>query len=253
MKTYLGDKLYISTIAPDAVELAEKYGLGLEIADFCVGANLDDEFEPYGRAGQEKMKLGHPITFHFPFAELSPCAIDPKIREVVLFRHRQALHFALENGAKRFIIHGGYIPLVYYPQWFVARSVEYWKSFLASEPGGYTIYLENVMEEDYNYMLDVARGVDDPRFRLCLDIGHCNCVSKQLPEEWVENLAPWIGHVHIHNNDGVFDYHRPLGEGSANMEKLIDMLCALSPECSFAIECMEAESSVLWLKDRGYL
>ena len=62
-----------------------------------------------------------------------------------------------------------------------------------------------------------------------------------------------IGHVHIHNNDGRFDQHRPLDEGTLQMEKVLDLLTERVPYCSFTIECMDAESSVLWLKDRGYL
>ena len=253
MKNYLGDRLYISTIDRKAPQLAEKYGLGLEIADFCVGSNLDDDFVPYGREGLEKMKLGLPMVFHCPFAELSPCAIDPKVRQVVLYRHRQALHFALQNGINRLVVHGGYVPLVYFPQWFVAESIKYWKAFLESEKGDFTIYLDNVMDDDSCMLKEIVRRVDDPRLRLCLDVGHSNCISPQSVEEWVEIMGEDIGHVHIHNNDGCFDQHRPLDEGTLQMEKVLDLLTERVPDCSFTIECMDAESSVLWLKDRGYL
>jgi len=253
MPRSIKDRLYISTIDKNAEMLAKKYGVGLEIADFCVASNMDEDFLPYGAEGIRKMQLGLPMTFHFPFAELSPCAIDPKIRQVVLSRHEQALELALENGAKKLVIHGGYIPLVYYPRWYIEQSVSYWKEFLDRHRADFVIYLENVMEEDYCYMLDIAKGVDDERFRLCLDIGHCNCISKQSPREWVRGLAPYIGHLHIHNNDGVFDHHRPVYEGTAPMEELIALIEQLASGCGYTIECMESESSLHWLTDRGFL
>ena len=39
------EKLYISTIAEDDAELAQKYGLGLEIAEYCTAWNMDEFFD----------------------------------------------------------------------------------------------------------------------------------------------------------------------------------------------------------------
>lgn len=38
------DKLYISTISTDAVRVAQGYGLGLEIAEYCTAWNMDEKF-----------------------------------------------------------------------------------------------------------------------------------------------------------------------------------------------------------------
>ena len=38
------DKIYISTTASDAAEVARRWGLGLEIAEYCTAWNMDDEF-----------------------------------------------------------------------------------------------------------------------------------------------------------------------------------------------------------------
>ena len=34
------DKIYISTISTDAVRVAQEYGLGLEIAEYCTAWNI---------------------------------------------------------------------------------------------------------------------------------------------------------------------------------------------------------------------
>ena len=36
------NELYLSTIDPRAGEIARKYGLGLEIAEFCTALNMDE-------------------------------------------------------------------------------------------------------------------------------------------------------------------------------------------------------------------
>ena len=38
------EKLYISTTASDAYDVAQKHGLGIEIANFCTAWNIDDNF-----------------------------------------------------------------------------------------------------------------------------------------------------------------------------------------------------------------
>ena len=39
------NRLLISSIAPDAKEMAEKYGVGIEIAEYCTAWNMDDYFD----------------------------------------------------------------------------------------------------------------------------------------------------------------------------------------------------------------
>ena len=41
----LRDKLYMATIAADADEMASRFGLGLEIDEFCTAANFDADFD----------------------------------------------------------------------------------------------------------------------------------------------------------------------------------------------------------------
>ena len=49
------DKVYVSTISTDAVRVAQEYGLGLEIAEYCTAWNMDEKFP--GVDGVVKKKL----------------------------------------------------------------------------------------------------------------------------------------------------------------------------------------------------
>lgn len=251
----LRPKLYISTTADDAGALARRYGLGVEVAEFCTALNLDEGSAAADARARAAMEGVDRRTFHAPFSELCPAAIDPMVREVTHRRYDQAIERALAYGIHKVVIHSGYIPQVYSPAWFVPESIAFWRDYMSRLPADVTVCLENVMEPGPEILCDIAAGVDDPRFRLCLDVGHAgNMVSKTPPMEWIGPMAPWLGHVHIHNNDGVMDMHRPLGEGILDMTALLDALEVHCPGVTYAIEnVLTAAKSVDWLRERGYI
>ena len=246
------ENLYLSTIAPEAAEVARKRGMNLEIAEFCTAWNMDDRFSEVDREVRGKIKGIGSLLLHAPFNELFPCAIDPKARELAADRFRQAIDLAKGYGAKKVIIHGGYNPWIYYPVWYVEQSILFWKDFLLDDPG-VELVLENVLETDPTWLLDIVKGVNDPRLRLCLDIGHINAYSKISVMEWLELCALWISHFHIHNNDSTADCHCALFEGTIPMEDFLRRAEALCPAATFTLELMETGPSVAWLEDKGLL
>lgn len=248
------EKLYLSTIAADACEVAERFGLGLEIADFCTASNMDRDFETYGAPALQKMKSASRFVFHGPFSELSPASIDPLALDMTRKRYKQAFALAESLGINRVVLHTGFIPLVYFPEWAIDRSIEFWREFLREMPENMEILLENVMESSPSLQREIAKKVDDPRFRLCLDIGHANVTHSQMPVSgWVEALSPWLRHVHIHNNDGRADLHQNLGDGILPVPELIREIQALAPEATFTIETQKAEPSVIFLVENELL
>lgn len=248
-------RLYISTTADDAGALARQYGLGVELAEFCTALDLDEGFAAADARARAAMEGVERRTFHAPYSELCPAAIDPRVREITRQRYDQAIRQALAYGIHKVVIHSGYIPLVYFPAWFVPESIGFWRDYMTRLPKDVTICLENVMEPAPDMLCEIAAGVDDPRFRLCLDVGHAgNMISKTPPMEWIGPMAPWLGHVHIHNNDGVMDLHRSLGDGVLDMAGLLNALEARCPQVTYTIEnILTAAQSVDWLRERGYI
>ena len=244
------EALLISTVAGDAAPVARQYGLGLELAEFCTAYNLDDAFAETDRAVREKTAGLACRVLHGPFNELFPCAIDPRARELAAFRYRQAMVLAESYGAEKIVIHGGYSPRLYYPCWYREESIAFWKSFLAEAPG-LPIALENVMEEEPEMLLDIIRGVDDPRLRLCLDVGHVNVYSHVPADIWLERCAPFISHFHIHNNDGRQDTHSALNRGSIDMRAFLSRAETLCPGATFTLELTETEPSLRILMEES--
>ena len=240
------ENIYLSTIASDAVRVAKEYGVNLEIAEYCTAWNMDEKFEEVHSKVLEEVNGIRNRVLHAPFNELFPCAIDPKARELAAERYRQAISLAKGYGATKVVIHGGYNPWIYYPVWYVGESIKFWQEFLREDPG-VEIVLENVLETEPQWLLDIVKGVDDPRLRLCLDVGHVNAYSKIPVADWLNEWATYLSHFHIHNNDGSWDTHSALDCGTIPMRELLTMAEELCPDATFTLELMEAEASVRWL------
>ena len=236
------EQIYLSTVDPRAGELARELGLGVEIAEYCTAWNMDREY-PQTDERLRGALAGNPRRIlHGPFNELFPCAIDPEARDLAARRYRQAIALARDYGADKVVIHAGFNPWLYYPVWFREQSAVFWREFLAEEPG-VEIVLENVLEQEPEWMTEILRAVDSPRLRLCLDVGHVNAYSPVDAAQWLRRCAPWISHFHLHNNNGTRDAHDPLFRGSIPMEELLTLAGALCPEATFTLELPNAENS----------
>ena len=245
--------IYLATVDPNAHILAQRHGLGIELSEFCTAYNMDERFSEIEPSVAQKVQCTDRLVLHAPFNELFPCAIDPKARALAAERYRQAIALAQRYGAKKVVIHGGYNHWIYFPVWYTEQSIPFWNEFASEIPDGMTVCLENVLEEEPMMLLDIIRTVNHPKIRMCLDIGHVNAYSKVSVESWLEQCAPWISHFHIHNNDGSWDYHRPLPEGSIRMKAFLERAEALCPDASFTLELPDAESSVLWLREQNLI
>ena len=246
------EKIYLSTTASDASEIARRYGLGIEIAEYCTAWNMDDEFTSTDAAVRIKLEGIERKVLHAPFNELFPCAIDRKARALAAERYRQAIDLAKTYGATKVVVHGGYNPWIYYPVWYTEQSIIFWKEFLKQDLG-VEIVLENVLETEPQWLLDIAKGVDDPRLKLCLDIGHVNAYSKIPVMDWLESWAPYLSHFHIHNNDGSRDQHNALNDGNIPMKDFLLRAEELYPNATFTFELMKDEPSMKWLAENGLI
>lgn len=242
--------IFLSTMDPNAQNLARQYGLGLEIAEYCTAWNMDEQYADVHPQVLEKIAGVPRRVLHAPFNELFPCAIDPRARALAAERYRQAIALARDYGAEKVVIHGGYHPKIYYPVWYVNESIRFWKEFLREDPG-VTLVLENVLEEEPSMLLDIANGVDDPRLGLCLDVGHVNAYSTVPVMDWLTTWAPRLSHFHIHNNDGSWDTHSPLPQGTIPMKALLEKIGECCPEATLTLELMDGADSVRWLMEEA--
>jgi len=266
MKKKLKEMLHIATISSDWKTVASEYGLGIELDQFCSAENMDAEnFKQIALVLREQLKVFNRVILHAPFNELFPAAIDPKSLQLAYDRYEQAFKLAKAYDVHRMVVHSGYVPLVYFKEWHLERSVDFWIAFMKGKPAGFTLLIENVLEDEPYMMKDLMEGIGHrlkkenreefiPNIRICLDTGHANCVSSIDILEWVAVLGPYIGHVHLHNNDGDWDYHKSLGDGSINMEAVLESLVqGCAPDTTYTIESTDCRASLKWLAAREYL
>lgn len=247
--------LYVATIAQDAVEVATEYKLGMEIDEFCTASNMDGEnFCKFDQDVRKKISVSHKHIFHAPFNELFPAAIDPLAVDLAYSRFEQSFKLANEYGINRMVVHSGYVPFFYYKSWFLEKSVEFWKNFMSDKPDDFQILIENVLEDEPVTLGKMIENIGDKRVRACLDVGHANCKSKLEVMEWVKTLGPFLGHVHLHNNDMTDDFHWPVGKGLINMNEIMEGLNNNAPEdLTYTVENAECRESIQWLVENGWI
>ena len=246
------ETIYLSTISTDAPCVAREHSFGLELAEFCTAWNMDEKFIHVDSVVKKKLEGIPRSLLHAPYNELFPCAIDKKARALAAERYRQATDLATRYGSRKVIIHGGYNPRIYFPVWYVKQSVLFWQDFLRDDPG-VEIVLENVLEDDPRWLLDIVADVDDPRLRLCLDIGHVNAYSSVPLTDWLKLWAPYLSHLHIHNNDGSRDAHNALNEGTIPIKELLLQAQHLCPDATYTLELMNDAPSVVWLQENDLI
>ena len=125
---------------------------------------------------------------------------------------------------------------------------------MADKPDDFIITIENVLDDEPYMMAEIMERISNPNIRLCFDTGHALCVSKVPVSEWLRVLAPYLRHLHIHNNDGQYDHHSALTEGLIDMEDFLDDVIKLcSRDTTVTLETMDGLGSVEWLGKKGYL
>ena len=181
---------------------------------------------------------------------MNPAAYDRLVREVTMKRFDQCYQAGLLLGTRKIVFHSGMNPYVYYKQGWADQVSRFFSEFMDGRQK-LEIVLENVFDDDWELLLDVYKKVDHPNFKLCLDIGHAHCYSSVDVREWAKALAPYVTHVHVHDNLGDRDAHAGLGRGNLPYQQVLESL-PLTEERTWTIECMKKEDAQLcWEKIRS--
>lgn len=251
-----GKIYYVERTSAAALE----YGIGMELAEFCISDNLDDGITRILPHFEKNRKLASTAVLHAPYNELYPHAIDGHAAAVARERYDFTWELCKKYGIDKIVVHPNYVPSLYYPEWFTARQVEFWSEFFRDHTENITVCLENVMEPYPELITDIIDKAGDKRLRMCLDAGHAN-LTKISPEQWLEKCSEYISHYHIHNNNGPADDERPgigdthsaPGNGTIDMRQFLEKAEKLTPDATAAIECMDVSKSALWLKNNGLI
>lgn len=250
-------EVYVSTLRDESekiFKLVKELGLGFEVQGFIQPYNIRD-YERKLHDINNKLQGIQQVALHGPFVDLFTGSRDPKIVEVVKNRFLDAYYTARSIKAKHLIFHAGYIPKAFFPKQWLETSIEFWKDYFKGIGNDMEIHIENVCEDQWGIMAELIEAVDNPRFSVCLDIGHANVNSSESLEQWIKGLNKYIKYVHLHNNYGISDNHYGLGNGDIDMLRTLELLEMYAPDAKWSLETKleETEESILFLSKNGFI
>ena len=165
-----------------------------------------------------------------------------KVREHTISYIKSAIVTAREFTAPLVVIAGGRFLYGFGKEkaweWMRSGLVECTKF---AEDEGIYLGLEHLPPTEGNMvitlsdMVRILSEVDSPRLVATLDTGHVN-VNQESLSDYVFTLGDRLKHVHLDDNDGKSDEHRPPGWGTLNFVPLFMALDKINYEGALSIE-----------------
>lgn len=196
------------------------------------------------RAGQQLAAEGLSVTVHAPFMDLNPGALDPLVREATRQRWLQTLEAAELLHARVVVLHPGFDRWRYggQSQPWIDTCMTFFPPLLEQAARQQTLLvLENIFEETPDTLATVLQALDSPWLGHCFDAGHWRLFAKCSMEQWFAALAPWVKHLHIHDNCGDRDAHLAVGEGDIDFPKLFNLVESLCNPPTMTLEIHDCE------------
>jgi sugar phosphate isomerase/epimerase len=183
--------------------------------------------DDYREVAATLLGAGLTTTIHAPFMDLRPGALDPAIRRATAARLRQVFDLAPDFRPRSIVCHPSFDGRYYVSteaEW-LENSIVTWHSFLAmAEQMETIIALENVYETEPHLLKELLCSLRSPHICFCFDTGHFNAFAKASLDDWINQLGPLTGQLHLHDNHGITDEHLPPGEGTFPFQSLVRKL-----------------------------
>jgi sugar phosphate isomerase/epimerase len=199
--------------------------INLEI--FISSESLDEINNSHIISLKEKLDYNPSLTIHAPFMDLSPGAVDRKVRAVTIERFTRIFDIAGILKPEAIVFHSGYEKWKYALKvdvW-LEKSLKTWELFTKrAEEMEIKIAIENIFEDEPTNLRLLMEKMSSSNFGLCFDTGHFNLFSKIPLAEWLEQLKEYILELHLHDNDKSFDAHLAIGDGTFDFDTLFATL-----------------------------
>ena len=191
---------------------------------------------------KNKLDYNPKLSIHAPFMDLSPGAVDLKVREVTVKRFLDVLNIAEMLRPKVVVFHSGYDKWKYDGRvdiW-LEGSLETWRLInKRAADMGVRIAIENIFEDEPENLALLVKEMNSKNFGLCFDTGHFNLFSKLPLTEWLEKITPYIVELHLHDNSRYADHHLAVGDGDFDFATLFKKI--KGTDCVYTIEAHTIE------------
>lgn len=162
---------------------------------------------------------------------------DPVKRKEALDGTADGIRAAQIIGAGQAVLHMGWPSDEWTAETFKLARQSMEQLLPVAEECGVVIALENLTSAGTSVeaILKLLDDVDAGQWGgICLDVGHANLEGDVV--EIIRQSAPRISHMHLHDNDGGGDQHRPPGHGSLNWPAIYQVLDEIGFDGFGAIE-----------------
>lgn len=198
---------------------------------------------------KKKLDYGPQLSIHGPFMDLSPGAVDPKVRDITMKRFSKTLDIAEILKPRVIVFHSGYDKWKYdgNVDIWLEGSLQTWRPITkrASE-SGINIAIENIFEDDPGHLGLLSKEMASENFGICFDTGHFNLFSKLTLLEWLGVIKPYIKELHLHDNLRHADEHRAIGDGDFDFATLFKELQGI--DCVHTIEAHNMKDAITSLE-----
>lgn len=183
--------------------------------------------DAFTRVANELKKARLSCTLHAPFFDLAPGSLDKKILEISRNKFRLAFNLIPIFQPQSIVCHLNFEENKHgynFPAWF-SHAAETWHSLLeiAGKHNTY-LMLENTYENSPLTHIKMFEKLNSPWCRFCFDAGHVAAFAKGTWQEWLIPMHPWLGQLHLHDNNGAKDEHLPIGQGSIDFTGIFNFL-----------------------------
>ena len=198
--------------------------IGLE--GLCLYEETEEEFK---RVADILHANNLSCTLHAPFFDLAPGALDPGILKATRNKLHKAFQLIKIFQPKSIVCHLNYEENKQGYKWkeWKSTALATWQelSQIAAKQNC-LLMLENTYENTPEAHKTILSGLDSANVQFCLDVGHLMSFAKTPWQDWLPELSPWLGQLHLHDNNGITDQHLGLGLGTFNFKNLFDFLTA---------------------------
>jgi sugar phosphate isomerase/epimerase len=231
----------------DYIPFLKKHLLNLEI--YFPSNSLDTLTHVDIEKLREDLDYRPAVTIHAPFMDLSPGAVDSKVRALTIERFLQLFDIAQMLKPKVIVFHSGY------EKWKYASRIDLWMEgslitwshlLPKAEEAGVRIAIENIFEDEPMSLRLLMEKMRSQYFGICFDTGHFNLFSTTPLKEWLRQLTPYLIELHLHDNDRSADNHKAIGDGTFDFDTLFSTLTDKS--LVYTIEAHTPEDALISLQ-----
>lgn len=222
----------------------------LELQDFHMPRVLDGDLEAVVDRAKKALagyKGRHGI--HGPFWDLPLAPWDPAIRAVVQQRMMRGLDVCEALGSSHMVVHSPFTEWDYnnifnYPRAKESIFERCHATMLPivkrAEEIGTTLVLENIMDIDPHFRVELAASFNSDAFQVSIDTGHAHYAhgSRGAPpvDYYVKAAGNALQHIHLQDADGYADRHWALGDGTILWRSVFAALANLDSRPRLIIE-----------------